>query len=287
MALAEEGLSNVAIAEKLGVGEASVRRGLQKASYQRHLVPLTPSQRFDFDLDIPIVVREDDVMIVADLHVPIYDPVRVNEMIETARSEGITTLVIGGDFFNFDALSSYDPKQTDAGLEREWREGLGVMRVLLETFDRIVYVWGNHDSRLHRALGYKARFTSAMKLVFGALGTEAMERIEFTNLDHCWIETGESRWYVCHPQSYSRIPLTTARQIAAKEGCNVITAHSHHCAVGYATNGRHVVVEAGGLFDANKTAYLQRSTTFPNWQQGYCYLKGGQLRVVSPGWSLA
>lgn len=286
VALAEEGYSNVAIAKKLGVGEASVRRGLATAAYQRHLLPLDRPGRYEFDLDTPIVINERNVMIVADLHIPIYDPEWVNRMIVTARRKEITTLVIGGDFFNFDSLSQYDPKQNDAGLTREWYEGLAVMRVLLETFERIVYVWGNHDARMHKALGYKMRFTAAMQMVFGKLGAEALERIEFTNLDHCFINDGVDNWMICHPASYSRNPLTSARTMAAKHNCHVITAHSHHCAVGYAQNGIHVVAEAGGLFDASKTAYLQRSTTFPRWQNGFCYLEDGQLRIVSPGWSL-
>lgn len=293
--LAERGYSNVAIAQELGVGEASVRRGLVKAGYKRHLLPLDKPARYEFDLDEPTVLRDIPVMIAADLHNPLYDPEWVNRMISTARVEEIKTLVMGGDFFNFDALSQYDPKQEDAGLEREWREGLRVMDVLLETFDRIIYVWGNHDARLHRALGFKTRFATAMQMVFGSLGAEALKRIEFSNLDHCWIEyTNEdgsvddvNRWYICHPANYSRVPLSTPRRLAAIKNANVITAHSHHCAVGYAENGRYVVAEAGGLFDADKTAYLQRSTTFPRWQNGFSYLVDRELRVVSEAWSLA
>ena len=287
MRLAEDGLSNVAIGLRLKVDEATVRRGLNSAKYQRHLLPLDARPgRYDFDLSQPIVLKDVDAMIVADFHIPLYDPLWVNRMIATARAEELKVLIIGGDFFNFDALSQYDPKQNEAGLEREWLEGLAVMRVLLETFDRIIYVWGNHDARMHKALGHKMAFSAAMKMVFGQLGQEALEKIEFTNLDHCWLEHGVQRWYICHPATYSRVPLTTARLIASKLGCSVITAHSHHCAVGYAANGTDVVAEAGGLFDRSKTAYLQRSTTFPFWQQGFCYLKGGHLRVVSPAWSL-
>jgi len=110
-------------------------------------------------------------------------------------------------------------------------------------------------------------------------------RIQFTNLDHMWIDVpGAEPWYVCHPANYSRIPLSTARVLAAKYNANIITAHSHHCAVGYATDGERVVAEIGGLFDRHKTAYLQRSTTFPTWQTGYAFLEGGKLIVDSPGW---
>jgi hypothetical protein len=128
--------------------------------------------------------------------------------------------VIAGDFLNFDSLSQYDPKQQEAGLEREINEAVGVMRILLETFEDIYYIWGNHDARLHKALSYKLQFRHAMRLVFGDLGSN-------------WLLTGSPSpisiivtfreqpdvpWYVCHPASYSRVPLSQGRRLAAKHG---------------------------------------------------------------------
>jgi predicted phosphodiesterase len=282
--LASKGMSNRAIARVLNVDEKTVRNGLKRANYKRHLVPLDVEERFTFNLDTPITVTDPAVAITADWHIPLYDPEYVNYFIETCRNAEVRTLIIGGDFFNFDALSQYQPKQEEAGLERELAEGQMVMATLLETFDRIVYVWGNHDARLHKALGFSIQFKEAMKLVFGSLGTSALESIEFSNLDHCWVDQGDGRrWYVCHPASYSRIPLSTPRTLAAKYDAGVISAHAHHCAIGLATDGDKVVVEAGGLFDRTKTAYLQRSTTFPTWAQGFCILREGEtLYLDSP-----
>jgi hypothetical protein len=285
---ADDGLSNRAIARRFGVSESTVRRGLASIEYKRNVVPEDVGEleeRFNIQLDKPLE-HNGNIMLTADWHIPLYDPAYVNRMLKTARAESLDTLCIAGDFFNFDALSQYDPKQEDAGLERELREGVAVMRVLLETFDTIYYLWGNHDARMHRALGYALQFKLAMKMVFGSLGTEAMDRIVFTNLDHMWVEGhGEYPWYVCHPKSYARTPLNGARQLAVKHNANVACAHSHHCAVGYAVDGHRVVAELGGLFDRSKTAYLQRSTSFPNWQQGYGWLKNGQLYMSSPGWN--
>jgi hypothetical protein len=289
---ADTGESNRQIGRRLGVDESTVRRALSSIGYKRWELPVDSPEvasRFKFELDIP-VVHTGDVMITADWHIPLYDPCYVNEMIRTARAEELSSLIIGGDFFNFDALSQYDPKQLDAGLERELDEGLNVMNVLLETFDTIYYVWGNHDARMHKALGFSLQFKEAMKLVFGSLGEEALERMVFTNLDHMWVEDGEegsTPWYICHPRSYNSVPLTSARKLASKVNANVITNHSHHCAVGFGVDGQKIVAEGGGLFDKNKTAYLQRSTTYPTWVQGYSWLKDGKLMVTSPGWSLS
>jgi hypothetical protein len=204
--------SNVRLGKSLGISEASVRRGLDSVSYKRHLIPsdLGFEDRFEIILDRPLT-HTGDVMITADWHIPLYDPAYVNQMILTARANGIRDLILAGDFFNFDSLSAYDPKQHSAGLDIELREAASVMRVLLESFDTIYYLWGNHDVRMHRALGFAIEFREAMRMVFGILGNEALERIKFTNLDHMWIdagegETGEFPWYVCHPKAYNERP---------------------------------------------------------------------------------
>lgn len=285
VAMAAKGMSNRAIAKICDVDEATVRRGLKRIDYKRYLVPLDLDDRFAYNLNRPIVVEDPSVAITADWHVPLYDPTYVNYFIETARARGARTLIAAGDFFNFDALSRFDPKQEDAGLEFELSEATAVMRVLLESFDRIVYLWGNHDGRLTKALGFAIQFKEAMKLVFGSLGQEALEILEFSNLDHCWLKQGDGReWYVCHPENYNRNPLTTARVLASKFNANVITAHSHHCAIGYGTDGKKVIAEVGGLFDKDKTAYLQKTTTHPTWQQGFAILeKDMPILIDSPG----
>lgn len=238
------------------------------------------------ELDSPLTLTG-DIGITADFHIPLYDPDYVNTMIKTFRDAGIKTLVVGGDFLNMDELSRFEDKQASAGLEFEIGEAVKVMDVLTQSFDRIIYMWGNHDARLHKALGLKLQFKHAMKLIFNELDKEGLSQIEFTNLDHVWHENEETgeRWYICHPANYTRVPLTTARILSAKLDAHVITAHSHHCAIGYAIDGEHVVAEIGGLFDKTKTNYLQRTTTFPTWTQGFAMLVDGKLRISSPGWS--
>lgn len=286
IALAYTGLSNVAIAKELGVDESRIRAAFRAVNFRRDLIPIDLEDRFIIELDKPLTITE-DCGVVADFHIPLYDPLYVNEMITTLRAEGVKTLIVGGDFLNMDELSRFEDKQASANLELELKEAVNVMGVLTEAFDRIVYMWGNHDARIHTALGMKLQFKHAMRMIFNELGKETLTKIEFTNLDHAWYEGIEGeKWYICHPASYNRAPLTTARMLAAKLNAHVMTAHSHHSAVGYATDGKHVVAEIGGLFDKEKTQYLQRSTTNPTWTQGFAMLKQGKLRVYSPGWSL-
>lgn len=281
VSLANEGISNREIARRLKVDESTVRHHLKLAGHARYLIPTDAGS---FELEPPLE-HHGNLMITADYHIPLYNVQHVNDMIESARRNGIHDLVIAGDFFNFDALSRFDPKQEEASLWREINEGIAVMRVLLETFDNIYYLWGNHDARLHKALGFKMQFAEAMRMLFGKLDDSVSDKLHFSNLDHMFVYT-DSVWYICHPARYSQVPLATPRLLADKLKCNIITAHAHHFAAGYAKDGETRVAEAGGLFSAYKTEYLQRTTVFPNWQNGFAYLKDDILCMESPAYSI-
>lgn len=282
MGLKNQGLTNYEIAARLDVDESSVRRGLRKA---RLLKPLPETVESPSFLDQPIR-HSGAIAVSADWHIPLVDWAYANTFLDHCAEEDVKTLAIAGDFFNHDALSAYDYKQASADLATELSEATHIMRELVSQFDKIIFVWGNHDARFHKALQYQLSFSASMRMCFGELGEEALEKIQFSNLDHFYVDTPGSVTYVCHPKNYTSSPLTTARKLAAKVECNVITAHSHHAAMGFDVSGRHVCVEAGGLFDASRTAYLQRSTTFPTWKQGYSLISAeGHISMYTPQWT--
>lgn len=209
-----------------------------------------------------------------------------SRFLEHCHDLDIRTLAIAGDFFNHDALSSFDYKQASADLTTELEEANSIMSSLTQLFDKVIFIWGNHDARAHKALGYKLSFIHSMKAMLHEIPNDLMEKIEFSNLDHFWVDAGGESFYVCHPKNYSSQPLSNARKLAAKVQANVITAHSHHAALGFDVSGKYVCVEAGGFFDASRTAYLQRSTTFPTWAQGYSLIDAeGHVSMYTPRWS--
>jgi hypothetical protein len=125
-----------------------------------------------------------------------------------------------------------------------------------------------------------------MRMMFADLDNDLMKNIQLSNLDHVFIDTPNGRYTVCHPKGYSTQPLTNARKLASKLLTHVLTGHSHHTAIGHDVSGEFTCAEIGGFFDASKTQYLQRTTTFPNWQNGYCFLDAeGYLTVEGQGWS--
>lgn len=290
VALREQGLTLREIGDKLGVSEASVRRGLHAAKHKPYLIPSYARENLDAIMETPLVLNSRKLgsgAITADWHHPLADYNLINSFLDHAVSVGATNyLLVAGDWFNIDALSAFDFKDDrNAGLERELYGSTITMERVLQVFDRVYLSWGNHDARVHKALGYKVSFSRAMRMMFADLDNELMKRITLSNLDHVLIDTPNGRYTICHPKNYNSAPLTTARKLASKLLTHVLTGHSHHTAIGHDPSGKFVCGELGGFFDAEKTAYLQRTTTFPNWQNGYAFLdRDGYLTIEGQGW---
>jgi hypothetical protein len=226
--------------------------------------------------------------ITSDWHHPVTNYELVNTFIDHARDIGATNwLVVAGDWFNVDALSAFDYKQADADLTKEIYGSTQTMVRLLDTFDKVILSWGNHDARVHKALGYKVPFSTAMRFMFADLAPSLFEdRIVLSNLDNIVIDGPRGPLMVTHPKAYSSVPLTNARRLASKHLCHVFAGHSHHTAIGHDVSGEFVCGEIGGFFDRSKVEYLQRSTTFPNWTNGYAFLDAeGYPTIEGVGWS--
>lgn len=292
VAMREQGMTNYDIARTLGnVNEASVRRGLEKAGYKPYLIPTHVQAKLSIRLEKPVTLntlRDGGGAVTADWHLPLTNWGLINTFIDHARDVGATNwLVAAGDIFNMDALSDFDFKQEQGGgLPDEVFAGNRVIGTMLETFDRIIISWGNHDARIHKALRYKVDFATAMKMMLHELSEEQMSRIEFSNLDHVYVETPNGDYRINHPKQYSATPLTQARKMASKYLCHVLNGHSHHSALGYDVSGKYICGELGGFIDPTKTQYLQRSTSFTEWQPGYSFIdRAGFLTMESAGWS--
>jgi predicted phosphodiesterase len=291
VALRERGLNNQQIADELGVSEAAVRRGLHKAGFKPYLIPEPVIKRLDIALEKPIrldVRKMGPGAITSDFHHPVTNYGLVNTFIDHARDIGaVNWLVVAGDWFNVDALSAFDYKQADADLTKEIYGSSQTMTRLLETFDKVILSWGNHDARVHKSLGYKVPFTTAMRMMFADLDPALFEdRIVLSNLDNVIVDSARGPLMVAHPKAYSSVPLTQARRLASKHLMSVITGHSHHTAIGHDVSGQFVAGELGGFFDKNKVEYLQRTTAFPNWQNGFGFIdRDGYPTIEGQGWS--
>lgn len=284
-------LSNQQVADYYEISEAAVRRAFAKEKRERPRL-----LGADLPIETPITFEtfiHGDIALAGDLHVPITKWSFLNQFLADMKAEKVTNLGIPGDFWNGDGASQFDYKQSAADMETEKRVGNEVLTAMLEQFDRVILSWGNHDARYHKLLKYGVSFAETMQMMFHDVPDHLLAKVQWTNLDHFYVGCGDSEpverdhlWYVCHPKSYSSIPLTQSRRIAAKTLCNVITAHSHHHAVGHDVSGQFTCAEVGGFFDKDRTEYLQRTTQFPNWQNGYAIVRADNtLTMRSETWT--
>jgi hypothetical protein len=244
-------------------------------------VDTTDMKRFEFGLDKPLNLRG-DWAVTADWHVPLYDAKLVNKFLDDAQERNMTNLIIAGDYLNGDSLSQYYPKQKSAGIEKEVFEARKLMEVLAKNFNNIVFLKGNHDYRYVKSTEYRQDFVSAMKEVF--MGIELGQcKLKFTNLDHVYLNSNGERYLIAHPTSYSKNPLSNPINIAEVYKCHVLTGHTHHCAMGYDASGSFIVGELGGFFNISQTEYLQGTTTYPNWCNGYWFVQRGKPEMIGYG----
>ena len=242
-------------------------------------VDTTNKNRFEFGLEQPLMLRG-DWAVTADWHVPLYDAKLVNEFLDEAAD--YNNLLIAGDFLNGDSLSQYMPKQKSAGIDKEIDEARNLMEILANNFKRIVFLKGNHDYRYVKSTEYRTDFVTAMSEVFDGVPLNG-SHLKFSNLDHAYINSNGEKYFIAHPTSYSKTPLTNPKNIAEIKKCHVLTAHTHHCAMGWDASGAYVIGELGGFFNISQTEYLQDTTTYPNWCNGYWFITRGKPDMVSYG----
>lgn len=242
-------------------------------------IDATDTKRFEFGLDKPLELKG-DWAVTADWHVPLYDAKLVNEFLDDAKD--YSNLLIAGDYLNGDSLSQYYPKQKSAGIEKEISEAQALMEVLCSNFKHIVFLRGNHDYRYTKAAEYRESFIESMTEVFKDVPRHGCKLV-FSNLDHCYITSNKERYFIAHPDSYSKSPLNNPVAISQVKKCHVLTAHTHHCAMGWDPSGEYVVGELGGFFSIPQTEYLQGTTTYPNWCNGYWFIIKGKPYMISYG----
>lgn len=278
-------LTNKEIADHFKVDESSVRRAFKKAKFDKGDV-----QEVKQTVDVPFRIIG-DVLLMADIHCPLHNFDYIRTAVINAVNRGVRIVLFCGDFWHCDQYGNYFPHQADIGLDVEIPTGTQLMEWILGHFDIAFFIRGNHDYRYVKGRKYKISFVDAMKDAFKGLSDDAKSKLNFSNLDHAILNNnipfdhGSAAWYICHPENYSRTPLTNGIKLAAVVNMNVATAHSHHCARGWAVNGIHQVMELGGFFDASRTAYLQSSVPFPKWTPGHALYIDGKMKLESPAWS--
>lgn len=232
---------------------------------------------FTFDKDKPLTL-DGDWMIIGDVHAPTTDYDFAQLVGLVAQKLGITRLLIAGDILNNDIFSTHPKEDEPVPWQREKAAARQLIQEWLEVFDTVVWSAGNHERRLS-------------KQTWGALGMEDMRqliadndsRVQTTRYGYVTIRTPMGDWRITHPKRYGTRPLAVANKIAMHYGVHVWSFHEHHFGVTWSDNGKHLLVNGGGLFEPENLDYVVLDdTAMPSMVKGFGALVGGYPTLYGP-----
>lgn len=202
---------------------------------------------------------------------PFHDARLISHCVTAARSFGVKTLGIFGDWFDFHALSiflSASVKDWENELDNNEKYG----NQLTSQFDRVIWSNGNHEERMARAL-MQWITVDRLRMMIG-LGAH----VQTTDYYHA--EIGDD-WIATHPKNSSVIPGRVPFALAQKYRKNIISFHGHGTGAVFA-NGFYCI-DAGMCADPEKLEYTQlRHNTRPLMQRGAVLMLKDSRGVFHP-----
>ncbi len=221
-----------------------------------------------------------DSLILSDLHMPKHDSSFLNQVLDVAVAWDLSQLVLAGDVYDMDALSVFDKERAEPTTEEELKEGSEILCRLARRFDRILWIAGNHDTRLVKraikALGISGERAWGMM--------QAVDKIEISPYHHCRLLSGSGpTWLIEHPKNASQTPGAVGEKLAAKFLCNIVVAHGHTVGVRRDRSGRFTIIDSGGGFHLDKLEYVSlEHGTRPAMNQGAVLIAGGVGYLLDP-----
>jgi predicted phosphodiesterase len=232
--------------------------------------PRSPTNDYNQQINIDC----GSAIVIGDSEIPDHDNEIFAMAVETAARLGVDTLIINGDFIDGSVFSKW-AKTVDSGqsFSVELVIAKNTVKEFLKYFRSVYIVSGNHDNRLAIATNGQIWLGMFMDDIPGL----NVSQYSFLNMN-----TPNGEWLICHPRNYSKIPLSTARDIAASKLKHVLVAHNHHLSVGHDRSGKFWVVDGGCCRDPLKTQYKAMTvTTHPEWIPGFVVIRNGVPIIIS------
>jgi len=92
-----------------------------------------------------------------DVHAPYHSIEALTAALDFLSDKDITTLLIGGDFFDFYGMSRYAKDPDKRNTAEEIKVGVELLKSIFETLnpDKVVFKYGNHDERFEHYIWQK------------------------------------------------------------------------------------------------------------------------------------
>jgi len=202
-----------------------------------------------------------------DFHIPLHDPKLIEKMVYVSQKMNSKKLIVAGDFYNLDAFSKFVSEPTYfAGEELDYGEQ--ILDYLVEWFDSILLLMGNHEERL-----YKRRLDKEIDIErLNRMLHRHEDKIKFSKYGYCVLN---DTWRITHPKNYSQIKTRVANRLALKHRQHVLNFHGHALSIAHDDSGHQIIADGGGLFDEKKMEYrMIKDSIYPAWARGFWVITG-------------
>jgi len=188
-----------------------------------------------------------------DEHVPAHDHKWLDRQFELCAAWAIRHNVKVGDGVNIESLSRW--QKQEIGYEDEQKASRQYKDQLLEIFDIVDWLMGNHCLRIAKTMNWAV---SAAKGVCDFLGVEEDDPRLRVRQHRCAILYG--CWRAEHTKRTNMIGGTVAHNLCAQHRMNVATAHPHAWGMVADASGRNVALDIGMSANPLKLDYHMRET---------------------------
>lgn len=231
-----------------------------------------------------LTVNHDRVMGWNDLHGTAVDIGLLEKTDDIRKEFDIDTLIIGGDLGNNEAISKHRRRSLryDANLSLEIQVMTEILEWAADRYQQIYLIPGNHDMWLVEAVDGALSYTDLMKMIIQT--DKVRSRVKVSEYDRITLQSGERTWTIPHQAGYSPNPLVVAQKLSERFETDIYTTHQHFSAGPVRSkNGKHILMDVGGLFDPNKFAYSNMRTTAGRvMTQGFATIINGKPRLWTP-----
>ena len=271
------------------------------------------------DWNTPPVI-EGDALIMGDLHLPYHDAAHVNRCIAAAHKLGVTKLILAGDALDMRAFSHWPDDFSDnermlasnnvtqeilklageldaATAERlyqladkiqpengnigeEIRTSREFFKILDDNFGEVVYIMGNHEAWVIRAIEKTIASADFARLFVGET------RWKVSPYYWCKLISGGVEWQIEHPKNSGK---GSSKKLSPVFLCNIVMLHNHHYSVQSDPSGTWLAIEPGMCADEKKIQYdNQRHGTHDRHITGSVIIKDGKAHLLNKftDWSL-
>jgi len=225
-----------------------------------------------------------DWIISSDWHLPYYDHALADNLIKIAKKFKIKKHLIAGDFTDQAAFRHmlYAIPIIDDRLREDTEYTFGIcaeiINKMLEWFDEIRLLTGNHDIYFFKVLQGKVKTEGFWRLV-GVNKKDFNKKFFVSQYPFCSLN---GKWHVTHPKTYSRIPTNVPRALSTKYRMSTISAHGHNFGLAPDISGQDICIDSGGMFDYKKIGYKwMTDTTHPQWVSGFVVVKNNKPYIFS------